>query len=219
MTPELKHRSAVLIANQFNPTIFQQPWMIKHEILLDEEATEFIQTPVFVQARTNSFELLVVPERVQISFPNETSNQIASELTLKRLGDLVKVLPETPYSAVGLNFLYHIAIDRCDTPKISRGLFTGGSSILSQVFPKDADVFGAYAVTQTDFGKLGFEVRPAMLKDNKKRDILEFKLNYSQDLRDFEDEKQKVDRIHGALSQWAGASEHAYQLVENFVGN
>ena len=218
MTPELKHRNVVLVANQINPTIFQQPWMIKREILLDEEAKEFIQTPVFVQATTNSFELLVVSERVQIAFASEVSENQVSELTSTRLGNLVNALPETPYTAVGFNFNYHIEINRSDTPQITRDLFAGESSALSKIISNDRDMFGAFAITKTDHGELNLEVRPAMLENSNDRDVLVFKFNFNHDLKSFNDTK-KIEQIHQTLSRWNDASSHAHQLIENFVSN
>ncbi|RJP33961.1 MAG: hypothetical protein C4547_11525 [Phycisphaerales bacterium] len=56
--------------------------------------------------RTDGFELLVLPDRVQIQFPPAADD--ADAYLARVLGGIAKTLPHTPYSAIGLNNKYEV---------------------------------------------------------------------------------------------------------------
>ncbi len=101
----LLNSSAVVIANDVNISIFKPWWLIKSGILKPEEVEgEVVVTPVMVRVPAPAFELVVVPNRVQMTFEADAP-EIEGHIS-RVLGGIVETLPHTPYSAVGLNFHY-----------------------------------------------------------------------------------------------------------------
>ena len=99
---------AVLVANQFNLSIFSQMWLAKQGVL-DAEGTVnpgSIFSDNVVQVVTPSFLLLVFLEQLQfaVSVPHDQQQSLVTG----KLGKLVQAAPHVPYSALGLNFYWHL---------------------------------------------------------------------------------------------------------------
>lgn len=104
--PALVLSSVVLIAKDVNQSIFSPAWLLKHGILLDEEAggDDFVFARGLTRVRTPAFQLLVLPDRLQMRLALESD--AADALIMRVVGGVVKTLPHTPFSAIGLNFQY-----------------------------------------------------------------------------------------------------------------
>lgn len=100
--------SVVIIAKDVNLSIFKPPWLLKNKVFLERELEgNVIFTPPVVQIATDHFQFTALPDRVQLFLHDEN---LSSEKDIERvLGTIVKTLPHTPYTAVGLNFNYLIA--------------------------------------------------------------------------------------------------------------
>ncbi len=99
----LASENAIVTANLFNVTIVNQLWLVRNGIV---EESEFIGdsvfTPAFVQVSAREFDLLVIPDRMQLAPKCDEARR--GDLVASRLGHVVDLLPQTPYTAVGLNF-------------------------------------------------------------------------------------------------------------------
>lgn len=99
----LQMSSGVVLANDVNQSIFRPSWLLKNGIVTEDEVDEEpIFSPGLTRVRTSAFELLVLPDRLQMQFPPECED--ASSLLQRVLAGIARLLPHTPFSAVGLNF-------------------------------------------------------------------------------------------------------------------
>lgn len=94
----------VLVAHDLNMTIFKPVWMCKFDILRPDEITEgaFI-SPAAIQLPNPNFQVTILPNRLQMGFPTLNAEE-NSTLANRVLGGILKQLPHTPISAVGVNF-------------------------------------------------------------------------------------------------------------------
>ena len=102
--------SAVVVGHDVNLSIFTPPWLRDQKILSDEElAGDVVITPPMVRIPAPSFELLILPDRVQMR-PSDDLDKAQSDI-LRVLGGIVSTLPHTPFTAIGLNFAYLMSPD------------------------------------------------------------------------------------------------------------
>ena len=103
---QLVETSIVFVANQLNLSIFNPLWFVKQGILREDEFTaETVITPAFVQIPTSGFNLLIIPDRLQMQLLPRTFPIAANEFH-RVLGGIIKSLPHTPLKGVGLNFSF-----------------------------------------------------------------------------------------------------------------
>jgi len=109
--------SAVLIARDVNQSIFKPAWLLNQGILLEGETdgSETVFAPGITRVATDSFELLVLPDRIQLRLPPDVRDGDA--FVTRVLGGITRTLPHTPFSAVGLNNQYEVC------PTDAKGFF------------------------------------------------------------------------------------------------
>ncbi len=114
MNVAFEHTSIVIIAKDFNPSIFKPLWLAKNNILREEELQgDVVITPPAIQIPTKAFQFSVLPDRLQMIIPQSYSD--AESDIIRVLGGIIKTLPHTPYTAVGINFNYVAAPSAEDT--------------------------------------------------------------------------------------------------------
>src|SRR5262249_40918164 len=95
--------AVVIVAQQFNPTIFTQHWLIDRGILARDELMEgSLFSDFVVQVRSRYFQMLVLPEQLQ--FVPSVACEAQQQLLIDKVGAIINLLPQTPYKALGLNF-------------------------------------------------------------------------------------------------------------------
>lgn len=101
----LKNTNIVILASNHNPSIVSKEWLTQRKII-EEEVNKFTHTPIFSLVETTNFTFVVDPDRLQISVKNITPENVES---LPRIVERhINQLPETPYTAIGLNYIFHI---------------------------------------------------------------------------------------------------------------
>lgn len=99
----------VILAKNHNPSIVSKEWLKLHGIVEENENfSKFIHTPILSYVETDNFRLIVDPDRLQISLVKINDENIESlpNITEKYISQL----PETPYTAIGLNYNYNIEL-------------------------------------------------------------------------------------------------------------
>ncbi len=136
----------VVIARNLNPTLFNQHWLIINEFVTQEELSKggSIFTDDTVQINADKFVLTVTQQ--QMIFVPKLLSDISSEIeVLKRI---IEKIPETPFSAVGINFTYQILENEPSASSIfdyARKLFYNGElNLYKQHFSDASCNFGAY---------------------------------------------------------------------------
>jgi hypothetical protein len=95
--------SVVVLAKDVNQSIFSPVWLLKNGILLEEEVRpeETVFVPGLTRVNTANFEFMALPDRLQMQFPASVYD--ADTVLARVLGGVAKILPHTPFVAVGLN--------------------------------------------------------------------------------------------------------------------
>lgn len=103
----LINANIVLLADKHNTSIVSKEWLIQNKILNEtEKVINFTHLPVVSVVETNNFNLLVDEKNLRLSIKKVDEN------TLRILPNVVTKyidkLPEIPYKALGLNYLFTI---------------------------------------------------------------------------------------------------------------
>lgn len=163
--------SIVLVANDVNVSIFKLGWMLENNIVSAEELDgEVSVTDLTVLLKTKSFELTVVPNRIQMNIrPVDLVTDASSENALVRI---LRVLPHTPVSAIGLNVTYMLS------PPSTSDFVTWNKSQFAPSLPldfvsteQDNARFGTYVSWNVFGARLRIDIKPITAKHNDGSDL------------------------------------------------
>jgi len=132
---ELKNANIVILAKNHNPSIVSKEWLTQRKIV-EEKVDKFSHSPLFSLVETASLALVLDPDRLQVSLKNASLSTL--ELLPKLTEKYVCNLPETPYTAIGFNFLFQMA-SMVDSIK---KLFKPDDKKFSELFSADYQVGG-----------------------------------------------------------------------------
>lgn len=171
-----------------------------------DESDSGIYTPGFVQIKSQHFDLLALPDRLQFS-PNLDAN--GGEAVRQKLCTLVRTLPHTPYTAMGMNFTWHTQPLGSDIGRKSRSLFFNEAHPLRDDFNDGDPRFGGYC-SKTIFGmRLKLTMLPAINTSKPTEDFLQLAFNYHLDVTP----ASAVDVISESLNKWNDAQNYATNLA------
>lgn len=103
-------RNIVIVGTDFRPSMFSDYWLITHDVATPQSIVgQRVTTDVMSNISSVKFELMVVPERLQLTQKNPPGN-LPGELVQPAL-KLVEHMPNPNYSAVGLNIMNRITGD------------------------------------------------------------------------------------------------------------
>src|SRR5258707_15829179 len=105
---EIVESNVVVAARQFNPSILTQLWLVRNGIVGEDEFLPgSVVTDGLCQFQTERFILIAIPNLLQVSLRPLVAVPDEGALMADNVGGMVRSLPHTPYSAVGLNFVWH----------------------------------------------------------------------------------------------------------------
>lgn len=113
MDMELKQVNIVIRAAGHDPGQIS-PQSLQENLLAGDEPINFVHTPDFFLFESESFILTVDRERLQISAKNMKKDTMTSLTDIT--ATYVKLLPDIPYRALGINLLWSIQIVREGKP-------------------------------------------------------------------------------------------------------
>lgn len=195
---ELVSANATVAAGNFNPTVFNQHWLVLNQVLSAEDLQQpgSIFTDMIVQAQGRDFTLVVLPQqfvivaRTPATFPGAQARE-----TVGRIG---RLLSHTPFIAIGLNFVWQT--DPVVTPgALSRDLFAKPSGLYGEFASEDSR-FGAYLSKDVGPVRMRLDIRP--IHDNRtvsRVERLQFTFNFERSLQD---EAEKADVIEETAGRW-----------------
>jgi len=206
----------VIVANNLNPSVFSQLWLVKEGIVDEKDFAEnCVFASVATQVFTPDFQLLVIPDRLQFGLTDESKDN--SELIRSKVASIVQKLPHNPYIAIGANFHWKVAPDVSEQfVGFMRNLFMKPQTPLYSNFSEDDARFGSY-MSKDIFGtRLKLEIKPidpAQIKNNvETAEFLRFHFNYSLDLT-YGDSVNKIDKILDFLSKWDQMRDESERIV------
>jgi len=201
----------VIVAGNFNPTIFTQLWLVKHEVFSPEDVqANFVFTPMAVNISTQEISFLAVPDRIQLGFLNEKVN--FQKLIQKTLVRIVRELHHTPFQAVGFNFAWNLSLENPkEFGKLNRKLFLSPGNPLAKYFDEEPCRFGSYLSKNVDMGRLRLDIKPilASTKDSS-YECLHFAFNYNLTLKEEDKSKQIIE----FLGSWDKAFSMSTEMLK-----
>ena len=213
MEKELAHANVVVVAQQMNPSVFNPSWLLENEIVAKEEmAREAIFTPQLVSVQAAHFSLLVAPDRLQVALLNPKDEQNAQAVEL--VGTIVKLLPHTPYTAIGLNMTWLIDPAPAGCGEFVRKLFWVPDNPIYGKFDQDDARCGGYVSKDVSGFRLKLDMKPITVDDPQdpqgKSERLQLAFNFHKDIASG---APGVQDIVAAISKWGEVRAHADEIV------
>ncbi len=202
--------NVVIVARQFNPSVFSQLWLVRNGIVGEEEfSAGCLFSDDVAKIESRDFGLLVIPPQLQ--FHPRVAAECEADLVLGKMGAIVQTLPHTPYLAVGLNFVWHVWPEDGDLHASSRSLFLRRSGPFFDVFGDAEDtLFGAYVSKAVLGCRLRLDVKPIDFPlEGQNSHRLLFAFNFQLDVP----QDNPIPAIEGHLRLWTEARDEACRIV------
>ena len=215
---ELLFANAVILAHHFNPSIFTQLWLRKHEVVRNDQ--DFQSGCIFsdgaCQLNTTHFKMVVTPDFLQI-MPSGTHNE--QEVVSETLNRIAGLLPQTPYIGIGLNFTWHVRPQGETIDALSRGLFFHRDNVLCGFFDDPGARFGGYFSKDYRGVRLKLDVKPITVKQaitdtGPGEDRLQLYFNFHKDLST----PQAPQQIGETVALWTDARNLTREVMERTFG-
>ncbi|MEZ6099962.1 MAG: hypothetical protein R3E01_13420 [Pirellulaceae bacterium] len=215
MEKELVNSNVVILAEQFNPSILSQIWLVKNDIFAEGDfKAGFVFTEAITQVSTSECELLVVPPRAQ--FTLKCANDAQQELIVSKIGRLVNALPETPYRAVGFNLQWHLVPDDATVEELTRRLFFVNDNPVHEAFDAPDARFGSYLSKDSMGFRLKLSIQPVIVQryEEPGQHAIAFSFNYHCPL---DRDPNQVSKIQDLLSRWDDALRESTQILDTLT--
>lgn len=207
---ELKNKNVTILANFFNPSIYNSLWFVKNGILKEEDIntkTTF-QSPDISQVNTKSFSLVVILNQLVFQFLDD---QEASNLEILR--KIISSLPHIPYTAVGLNFVYDAPELDENSEDWSRRLFNYPKSKLHSLFDVPDAKFGVYLSKNYAGSRLKLDVKPSTLIGADivtPKEVITYAFNFHKDLN----KEAPTNELLELINKWSGFKKYSKEIID-----
>lgn len=196
MDLKLDGMNIVILAKNHNPSIVSREWL-RDKKIIEGDIINFAHTPAFSVVETEMISIIEDPERLQISLKKDFSKNITK---LQEIADrYVEQLPETPYTAIGINYLYSI-YSEIDAVK---RIYSVNEEKFSKLFPESYQLGSFIKFKYGDF-LARLSLQPA---DN--RIVAEI---------NFHCEVQSAQSIREMIGKFPQAKEKTEEILEEFFG-
>ena len=199
----LANSNIVVVANQFNPSVVNQLWLVDHDIVRRHEFLPgCIFSDMMVNVVSDRFTMLVVPEQLQFAPSGDQEQQLNAINDC--LGQIVRTIPHTPFVACGMNFVWHIEPE--DMESFGRKLFYVESSCLFKEFDDEGSRFGGYMSRPAAGGRLKLDIKPLLVTSEEgcSKEVMHFGFNFHYDLPKEANASQELLEV---LTRWNEANE------------
>lgn len=179
LTKVLNSQSIIILANTFNPSVFNQYWLVSNDFIKNdfiEPASIF--TPGVANVITKNFNLFVVPEQLQ--FNGNGDYEVFKNSIEKSLSPILEHLPAIPYKALGLNFIWKVKVEDMSIEEASKNLFMNESCRIFSSFQDNDPLFGAYLSKYFEGFRLNLDIRPIIDPNGS---FFQFAFNYHLEFR------------------------------------
>lgn len=207
MIVNIVNANAIIVAQQFNPSIITQLWLVRNDILTEDDFREgCISSPMLSQINSREFSLLTMPNRLQFT-PNDVAGENGNLVTTK-LGGIVSRLPHTPYSAIGLNFTWHLDPEERKINELTRTIFYRDIPLFREFDTEDAR-YGGYLSKNVLGCRLKLDIKPIIMSIPTRKEYLQLAFNFHLDLTG----DNPADEILSLLNHWNEAQGLSSQIV------
>ncbi len=208
---EIVLSNAVVLAENLNPSIFRETWLVKEHVFAEGEIEQgSFFSSVSVNVLTPNAELLIVPERLQLTFK---TNEKQDEIIMNIIGNVVKALPHTPYKAMGFNFDWVAEpTDQNEFPKTVQEMFLSDKNPLRNVFNTEDARFGMYVSMDELEMRLRLNIKPIIGSGEKAgKEALKFYFNFHKSINNRE---KAVEIISETVGKWLAAKKISEDIVK-----
>jgi hypothetical protein len=129
----LRGANIVVLASNYNPSIASKDWLVRKGIITGN-VTGFVHVPPMSTVETDEISLVVDEHRLQVTL--KTPSESAVALLGGIVESFVTSLPETPYTAVGINYAFAVPQHRCAISD----LFKPDAETAKRVFADDYEL-------------------------------------------------------------------------------
>ena len=213
---EIIKSNIVVVAENLNPSIFRETWLVKEGVFTEDEIVpESFFSSVSVNVVTPSVELLIVPERLQLTLKTDEKQD---EIVKRVLGNIVKVLPHTPYRAVGINFHWILELsDQSKLPKVTQEMFLSEENPLRNIFDTEDTVVGVYLSKDELEMRLKLNVKPIKGSGiNVGKEALQFNFNFDKSINNAE---KATGIVLETIDKWLAAKAISENIVKEVSRN
>ncbi|MBP1630793.1 MAG: hypothetical protein H6Q15_1686 [Bacteroidetes bacterium] len=209
LTKEIKSQTIVIIAENFNPSIFNQHWLIKNGFVEENQMKNYVFSNEVAQFYTDDYKFLVAQNQIQFSLTNHSK-----DLFLVLESFLIKVLQklkEVPYKALGVNFDWVIKDNELSTKELTKKLFFNeNSEFYSQFSNEQNSRFGSYISVDFENSRMKLDIRPAFINGETDNEILVFSFNFHVELNNRE---KYFEDLMSSLKGWKNYSNKAESII------
>lgn len=214
---EIIKSNVVIVAENLNPSIFRETWLVKEGVFTEEEiiVPKSFFSSVSVNVVTPSAELLIVPERLQLTLKTDEKQD---EIVKRVLGNIVKALPHTPYRAVGINFQWILEFsDQSKLPKVTQEIFLSEENPLRNIFDTEDTVVGVYLSKDELEMRLKLNVKPIKGSGIKVgKEALQFDFNFDKSINNPE---KATGIVLETTDKWLAAKAISENIVKEVSEN
>lgn len=129
----LRGANIVVLASNYNPSIVSKDWLVRKGIITGN-ITGFVHVPPMSNVETDEISLVVDEHRLQVTL--RTPGESAVALLGGIVESFVTSLPETPYTAVGMNYAFAVPQHLCAIGD----LFRPDAETVRRVFADDYEL-------------------------------------------------------------------------------
>ena len=216
--------TVVLVANEINLSIFKPMWLGRMNILRPDEITDdCVISPGALQFSTAQYNLLILANRLQMAFA-EMDDAIVVEPLDRVLGGILRNLPHTPLTALGMNFDFFVGPNDLTTfAEWNKELFASSFASAICNSPAGNPRFGAYFSMPFEGMRLKINTKPikGAVAAPKVVDVLKdapewvhFNFNYHLDLNADASTQQALEN----LAKWNLAAAKTRSIIAQIPG-
>lgn len=191
MVPRLRRALVVILATSHSPAVISPEWL-RESGLIQEPATQFVNSPQFSVFESESFALIVDDQRLQLTARKQDTESL--EEIQRIAAKYVRLFPHISYRALGLNFVWLLeaAIGE-SVPQI--GVTIGTIDDLSGVFTDHQLAYGSIIYAERDPYRLRLMVEP------EGANTLVCNFNYHHNVEGFP-AARVAERVEAFLQLW-----------------
>lgn len=197
---ELKGQNIVIIAHNFNPSIFNRYWLVINKLIDDEDILQnSIFTPTITQVISKDFQLLVTLDQLQFACNPKSNFQ---DSLIKTLIPTVKKLQEIPYKAIGLNFTWFVSDPDKTINQLGREFFFIPNSNIFKLFDSDNSRYGSYMSKDFKNSRLKLDIKPINAIELgvsiQPKEYIQFTFNFHVDFKN----ETRIEQLIECLTNW-----------------
>lgn len=218
MNTQLVKSSIVIIAKQFNPSIVSQLWLTENELVKrDDFGSDSMYSEMIVNLNTKNFILLVTPEQIQVTPTNDNTWHESVGFCKK----LASTLPHTPYTAVGLNFVWILDPEDLPFSDFNSKCFKNENLAFLNQYNDISDFrFGTYFSGDVFGCRMKVDIKPVRLHSvlNNEREVkefMQFAFNFNHDIES--KGKNVIKELQDHLDLWENSLTLSRTIVGNFL--